>query len=85
MEKSFRVNILTPEKNIFEGEIVSLIVPAALGYLGILADHAPLAASLKAGKIIFRGNTGEQTVLYNKNRGFLEVAENKVTVLLDSA
>ena len=85
MGKPFHVNILTPEKNIFEGEIVSLIVPAALGYLGILADHAPLAASLKAGKIIFRGNTGEQTVLYSKDRGFLEVAKNKVTVLLDSA
>jgi F0F1-type ATP synthase epsilon subunit len=44
-----------------------------------------LAASLKAGKIIFKGKSGEQTVLYNKDRGFLEVAANKVTVLLDSA
>ncbi|MFA4989653.1 MAG: ATP synthase F1 subunit epsilon [Candidatus Omnitrophota bacterium] len=85
MEKPFHVNILTPEKNIFEGEIVSLIVPAALGYLGILADHAPLAASLQAGKIIFKGEAGEPTVLYSKDRGFLEVAENKVSVLLDSA
>ena len=85
MEKPFHINILTPERKVFEGEIVSLVVPAALGYLGILADHAPLAASLKAGKIIFKGKSGEQTVLYNKDRGFLEVAANKVTVLLDSA
>ncbi|MDD2679739.1 MAG: ATP synthase F1 subunit epsilon [Candidatus Omnitrophica bacterium] len=85
MAKLFHVNILTPEKKVFAGEVVSLIVPAALGYLGILAGHAPLAANLKAGKIILRENSGEQTVLYNKDRGFLEAAENKVTILLDSA
>ena len=84
MGKLFQVNILTPERKVFAGEVVSLVVPAALGYLGILADHAPLAAGLKAGKIIFRGNTGEPTVLYNKDRGFLEAAGNKVTILLDS-
>lgn len=85
MEKPFHVNILTPEKKVFEGEIVSLIVPAALGYLGILADHAPLAASLKAGKIIFREKAGGKTILDSKGRGFLEVSDNKVSVLLDSA
>ncbi len=85
MAKQFHVNILTPEKKIFEGEAVSLIVPAALGYLGVLADHAPLFATLTAGKIIFKEAGRAQTVVQNPGKGFLEVLKNRVTILLDSA
>ncbi len=85
MEKAFHVRILTPGSKIFEGEVVSLIVPAALGYLGVLANHAPLIASLTPGNIIFRAGSGKQTVISNKEKGYLEVAQNKVTMLLDSA
>jgi len=84
MEKQFRVNILTPENKVFAGDIVSLIVPAALGYLGILADHAPIVASLQPGKIIFRENSGSPAIVYNKEQGFLEAGDNQVTLLLDS-
>ena len=84
MGKLFQVNILTPEKKVFAGEVTSLVVPAALGYLGILADHAPLIANLTAGKIIFKKEAGTQAVIYNKGKGFLEVLKNKVTLLLDS-
>jgi len=84
MEKQFQVNILTPQNKVFEGEAVSLIVPAALGYLGVLADHAPLVANLIPGKIICRENQGAQTIINNSGKGFIEVAENKATILLDS-
>ena len=83
MEKQFQVNILTPEGKIFEGKITSLIVPAALGYLGVLADHAPLIANLTPGAISFREATGRRRAVHNKGKGFIEVARNKATLLLE--
>ena len=84
MEKQFRVNILTPQNKVFEGEVVSLVVPAALGYLGVLANHAPLIAELIPGKIIYRDNQAGQAIVNNSGKGFIEVAENKATILLDT-
>lgn len=84
MEKLFHVKILTPEKKIFEGEVVSLVVPAELGYLGVLADHAALAANLVPGKIIYRNNQASGAVINNSGKGILEAAENKAIILLDT-
>ncbi len=84
MEKLFHVNILTPEQKIFEGEAVSLIVPAELGYLGVLANHAPLVANLVPGKIIYRDAQAAGTIINNNGKGILEVAGNKATILLDT-
>lgn len=84
MEKVFKVNISTTDKNIFEGEVSSLIVPGELGYLGILANHAPLISTLIPGKISFKDKRGKADTILSKGKGFLEVLENKVTLLLDS-
>jgi len=84
MEKFFHVNILTPEKKIFEGDISSLVVPAAFGYLGVLGNHAPLIANLTTGRITYKDNRNSQKVVNNKGKGFIEVLKNKVTILLDS-
>ena len=83
MQKVFQINILMPEKKIYAGEISSLIVPAALGYLGVLADHAPLIANLVPGKITYRDNQGKEVIVKNSGKGFIEVAKNKATILLD--
>ena len=83
MEKVFQINILMPEKEIFAGEISSLVVPAALGYLGVLANHAPLIANLVPGKITYRDNQGKEVIVKNSGKGFIEVAKNKATILLD--
>ena len=81
--KPFSVSILTQDKKIYEGEAVSLVVPAALGFMGILADHAPYLATLTAGKIILKKTeSGEGTIFTSKGRGFLEILKNKVTMLL---
>ena len=80
----FHINILTPEKKIFEGELSSLIVPAALGYLGVLSNHAPLVANLIPGNIIYKEDQGPQAVIKNAGKGFIEVTNNKATILLDS-
>jgi len=84
MRKTFKLNIMTPEEAVFKGEVYSLVVPASLGYLGVLADHAPIITNLKAGKIILKENSGKETVIHNKAKGFLEVGNNKAIMLLDS-
>ena len=81
--KSFNLNILTSEKTVYEGKAVSLIVPAALGYLGVLVDHAPLAANLAKGKIVIKKESGESLILSLKENGFIEVLKNNVTILVN--
>jgi len=81
----FSLDIKTAQEKIFEGNVSSLVVPAALGYLGVLANHAPLAANLKPGNITFKDASGLERKIVNKGKGFFEVVKNKATILLDSA
>ncbi len=83
MLKPFNLKIISPDKLVYEGRVVSAVVPAALGYLGILANHAPLAASLSAGKIILEEESGERKIFQHKNKGFLEILKNNVTIILN--
>lgn len=83
-EKLFKINISTPVKTVYDGEISSLVAPGELGYFGVLADHAPLIANLAPGKIIIK-NGPVQPVIFNcKGAGILEVLKNNVNVLVDS-
>lgn len=85
MEKLFYINILNAEKKIYQGQIRSLVVPAKLGFLGVLANHAPLVAQLVKGRIALTDSMGEKEFFYSQGPGFLEVFNNNVTILLDSA
>ena len=84
MAALFHVNIVLPDKIAYDGEASSLVVPAALGYLGVLAHHAPIIAQLKPGKITLRDSSGKETYFNLKNNGFLEFSDNKATLLVDS-
>ncbi|MBI1953767.1 MAG: hypothetical protein HYS41_06570 [Candidatus Omnitrophica bacterium] len=83
MEKSFSLEILTPRRTVFSGKVISLVAPATLGYLGILAHHAPLAAALTPGRVIYRTGPGEAVTLHLQGQGFLEVRRNQATLLTD--
>jgi F-type H+-transporting ATPase subunit epsilon len=83
MEKQFQVNIVTPEQLVYSGRISSMVVPAELGYLGILANHAPLIANLVPGKISMRDGAKQLTTIDSKAKGFLKILNNNVTLLLD--
>ena len=82
--KLFHVDIVSPDKSIYNGAIQSLVVPCELGYLGVLADHAPLVANIVRGKITLKKDSGEILEISSKSRGFLEVNKNKAILLLDS-
>jgi F-type H+-transporting ATPase subunit epsilon len=54
-----------------------------MGYVGILANHAPFITTLGPGKIVIRDGAGK-TEAYPSDSGFLEILDNKATILLDS-
>lgn len=77
-----KVEILTPEKSIFEGEANLVSLPGTDGSLGIMNNHAPLITTLKEGTVkltLDGGSTQEITV----NGGTVEVLNNKVTILAE--
>ncbi len=82
MAKTFQVGIYSSDKIIYEGEAVSLVAPCALGLLGVLADHAPLAAKLSAGKIIINTPQGVTRAVDSSVTGFLQVQYNQATLFL---
>lgn len=78
------LEILTPEKKIFSGDVQGVQLPGISGLFEVLDKHAPLVSALKAGKLkILMDKTS--TVSYTIQSGFAEVLNNKTTVLVEGA
>ena len=73
--------VLTPEKEIFHGDINSVKVPGANGQFEILKGHAPIVSSLVTGPVRIINVSGERTV-FNITKGFVEVLGNEVSLLV---
>lgn len=80
----FKLSIVSPERIMFEDEVVSLVVPGGEGYLGVLTDHAPLISTLKVGEITFRTKDNKEVAMATSG-GFFEVSDNIATILTDTA
>jgi len=78
-----RVSVITPEATIFEGDADQVIAPAYNGSLGILRGHAPLMALLGTGTL--RIDHGREQKSFTVSGGFLQVVDDTVTVLSESA
>ncbi len=78
--KSFQLTIATPDGVVFDGEVTSLVVPAAEGYLGIWANHAPLVATLREGRLTYRLSDGAERS-GSVGGGAIEVLQNRATLL----
>ena len=82
--RTFDLSLVTPEGPAFEGEAEMLIVPGASGEIGVLARHAPLVATLKAGST--RVHVGANEVLeFATGPGFFKVELDKALALVDDA
>ncbi|MEO6404874.1 MAG: ATP synthase F1 subunit epsilon [Ferruginibacter sp.] len=78
------LEILTPEHKIFSGDVYGVQLPGISGLFEVLDKHAPLVSALKAGKMkILKDKT--ETVSYTIQSGFVEVLDNKATVLVEGA
>jgi F-type H+-transporting ATPase subunit epsilon len=81
---TFDVELVTPDGPVFRGEAHMLIVPGAAGEIGVLARHAPLVATLKAGST--RVHVGANEVLeYATGPGFFKVELDRALALVDDA
>ena len=79
------IEIVTPDKKVFEGEATSAIFPGTDGSFQILTNHAALVSTLGKGNIIFVKtiNNKSEEVQMEVDGGVLEVLNNKVTVLAE--
>ena len=75
------LSILTPEKEIFSGEVTSIKVPGITGQFEILENHAAIVSALGKGQIRLL-TEANGTVLYTISKGFIEVLNNKVALLV---
>ena len=76
------LDIISPEKNIFTGEIKSINLPGTQGRFGILNNHAPIISTLTQGTVIVTDEKGG-TKEFDIKGGVVEVLKNKVIVLAE--
>ncbi len=82
MEKNFKLNIVTPDREFFSGEVQSLIINTVSGEMGILYQTLPLVTVLQAGVMKIKRN-GRWMEAANSD-GFISVFKDGVTVLTQS-
>jgi F-type H+-transporting ATPase subunit epsilon len=83
-EHSFEVEILTPEGEVFGGEVRQVSTRTAVGEIGILANHAPLLAELRPAELRLHRADAE-TVRFAQAHGWLQVFGNRARLLLEEA
>ena len=82
-DKNFFVDIVSPSKLVFSGEVLSLTAPGTLGGFQVLYNHADLLTSLTVGEIKLVTVEGN-TEYFATSGGFLEVKKNKVIILTET-
>ncbi|WP_316818704.1 ATP synthase F1 subunit epsilon [Pedobacter nyackensis] len=75
------LEILTPDKKVFEGEVTAVTVPGTMGSFQILKDHAPIISTLEDGPVIIKSKTATETFIIKG--GVVEVLKNKIIVLAE--
>jgi F-type H+-transporting ATPase subunit epsilon len=85
-KKLFDLSLVTPDGPVFEGEVEMLVVPGAAGEIGVLARHAPLIATLKAGSTrVYLDRESENVKEYATGPGFFKVETDRAIALVDDA
>lgn len=75
-----RLEIITPDKTIFEGEVVSATFPGSKGSFQVLKNHAALISPLTKGKVMYNDGTEQEIVV---NGGVVEVLNNNIILLAE--
>jgi F-type H+-transporting ATPase subunit epsilon len=83
-ENPFEVEVLTPEGEVFAGEVRQVSTRTAVGELGILANHAPLLAALRPTELRLHVSESE-TKRYAQAHGWLQVFGNRARLLVEEA
>lgn len=83
-EKTFHLEIVTPKRIVYKGEVISISAPGVDGGFQVLHSHAQLLASLKIGEVKISDTNGTE-FHYAVSGGFTEVRDNKVVLLAETA
>lgn len=83
MADKLRLDLVTPYKRVLSEEVDEVTAPGALGEFGVLPDHTSLLTTLKVGELTYK--KGNQTFNVAVNWGYVEVEDNVVTVLVETA
>ncbi|HEX2967983.1 MAG TPA: ATP synthase F1 subunit epsilon [Bacteroidales bacterium] len=78
-----KIDIITPDKKVYEGEIKSVRVPGKKGSFQVLNDHAPIISTLENGPVIIVDKEGNQQI-FEVTGGVIEVKSNNIILLADS-
>src|SRR5450432_213880 len=79
------LEILTPEKRLFSGDVYGVQLPGVSGMFEVLDRHAPLVSALKPGKLKVLKDKNNHLAFFDIQSGFVEVIHNKVSVLVEGA
>ena len=80
-----QLEILTPEKKIYSGEVYGVQLPGITGLFEVLDRHAPLVSALKEGRVKVLKDKQTTLALVNIRGGFVEVLNNRATVQIGRA
>ncbi len=78
-----KIEIITPDRKVYEGDIKSIRVPGKKGSFQVLKDHAPIISTLENGLVIMVDQEDAET-RYEINGGVVEVKANKIILLAES-
>ena len=84
MTNKFDLTIISAESKVFEGKVENILVPGMVGDFLVLANHAPCISSIRPGFLEFSEGTSDKQ-RYFVSGGIIEVINNMVSVLVDSA
>lgn len=78
-----KIEIITPDRKVYEGEIKSVRVPGKKGSFQVLKDHAPIISTLDKGPVIIVDQANNE-IVYEIDGGVIEVKMNKIILLAES-
>ena len=84
MMNKFELTIISAERKVFDGEVENVLVPGMIGDFLVLSNHAPCISSIRPGFLEFSEGTSDKQ-RYFVSGGIIEVINNMVSVLVDSA
>ena len=76
------LKIISPERVVFKGEVVRVVVPGTLGEFEVLDNHAPIVSTLQKGTVTSQPTGGEDATI-NIESGFIEVQKNEVSLCVE--
>lgn len=83
MTDKLKLELVTPYQRVLSEEVDEVTAPGAIGEFGVLPDHSPLLTTLKVGELTYK--QGGQTFHVAVNWGYVEVEDNVMTVLVETA